>query len=90
MDRLKYYCKALKIQDGTIQQISAITGCSVNDLLHASPANTHTGSNFNLGLYWDTNGEEHKEKVLLPSMRGNIDYWLGVIHGIELTEVTNA
>jgi len=75
--------QAIGWQGGTVYALCAHLGLDVQEFLYDSPKVTHTGSSYNTGLYWDTNGKEHQKK-LQEIFRGNLDYWLGVARCIEI------
>ena len=66
-------------QGGTVHQLARELNVSVQDLLYKNkPSDCYTGTDYNLGTYWETCSLEHRLSVLLPKYKGNINYWLGV------------
>lgn len=83
MTRLEALCKALGWQGGTIHQVAAETGCSVQDLIYGQPSATHITSDHAGGWFSArTCSLEHNRRVNFPANKGNLDFWLGVADGI--------
>jgi hypothetical protein len=76
---------AIGWQGGTVHDLCDHLQLDVYEFLYMSPAVTHTGSDYNKGLYWYTNDPDH-QKFLQTKYRGNCNYWLGVARAVELKE----
>lgn len=85
MTRTQCVMKAIGWQGGTVHQLCEHLGLEPYDFLYAKPKATYTGSEYNKGLYWNTNSPRH-QKGLQKSQKGNLDYWLGVARCIEVVE----
>lgn len=83
MNRTQLVMKAIGWQGGTVHQLCDHLGLDVNEFLYSEPEHTYTGTDYNAGLYWNTNGPEHQKK-LQALYKGNKDYWIGVARSVEL------
>lgn len=86
-NRTKYLLQAFGFQGGTIHQLAQITGCSVQDLLYKDFPDERLDMEYKLGFYWDTNIKEFQEEYIIPSRKGNLSYWFGVMRKMEILEV---
>jgi hypothetical protein len=83
MNRTEAICKALGYQGGTIHQLAAETGVSVEDLLYGVPSATYLSSDYSQG--WAagrTCSVDFNRTVNFPAHFGNKDFWLGVAMGL--------
>ena len=75
--------KALGWAGGTIHQVAAETGCTVEGLLYGSATDYRVGSDHNKGWFAGRNSTVgHNRTVNFPKYKGNLDFWLGVAEGL--------
>lgn len=69
-------------QGGTIHQIAESIGVDVHDLIYKA-SEEHTQSN-KAGWYaYCTNSLEFNQENILPTQKGNLQFWIGVAGGVQ-------
>lgn len=86
-NRTKYLLQAFGFQGGTIHQLAEITGCSAQILLYKDFSDNEWDLEYQGGFFWDTNTKEYQDNHIIPSRKGNLYYWFGVMRKMEILEV---
>ena len=86
MTRTELLMEALGWQGGTIHQLADVTGCDAGDLLYGQPTSTILSSPYSLGASAvRTCSREFNLRVNFPKSKGDLNFWLGVARGVELS-----
>ena len=89
MNRTTNVMKVIGWKGGTVHDLCRYLGIDVHDFLYKTSYASYTNSSYNQGLYITTCGVEFINKVLVPSKRGDVDYWIGAARGVELINSLN-
>lgn len=84
--RLEAYNKALGWVNRPIEDIAAYTGCEAVELLDSYPADDSQSGPYGLGWHSKNKSLEVRMADIFPCNRGNLDFWLGVAHGIMIRD----
>lgn len=83
--RTEALCRVLGWQGGTIHQIAAETGCTVEGLLYGEAKETHLLSDNTKGWFAvRTCPLEYNRAKIFPKYKGNLEFWLGAACGMQL------
>lgn len=69
-------------QGGTIHQIAEVTGCSALELLHTEAIVYNQDFKQGWSAY-RTCSLEYNQTVIYPSVKGNVQFWLGVAAAVQ-------
>lgn len=67
---------------GTIHQIAEVTGCDSTELLYTEDIGWNQDHQAGWFAY-RTCSLEHNQTVIYPSVKGNVQFWLGVAAGVQ-------
>lgn len=83
MNRTLNLLNAFGFQGGTVHQVTDLIGCSVHDVLYADIEQYSEAHSLGWFAYRSCSAEFNQQ--FLVSMRGNVQFWLGVAQGVEAT-----
>lgn len=83
--RTQIVMNAIGWQGGTVHDLCKELGLTVNEFLYATPEGTHCmGSDFTLGWFAGRTSPDYTKTKAKIDYYGNLNFWLGVHHGIAL------
>lgn len=83
MTRTEALCRVLGWQGGTVHQVAAETGLTVEQILYSSATDTSLASKYTGGWFAArTCGLEHNRAKVFPQHKGDLDFWIGAADGM--------